>query len=162
MGVSLDCSRSRIMAAVSKPSMSGILTSSRIAAKSCSRQARRASLPDWALISSWPSPSNTASNATRFSGLSSTSRIFTVSGWGASGVIAATVATSLSVISACRFRSRLRVHLGQPHPEQGHEFFEYDRLGYVVRSSRFDTFFPVTLHRFRSQGNNRQVPKLRV
>src|SRR5258706_10076355 len=44
------------------------------------QQERSASMPEFARTSSCPSPSSAASNDTRFSGVSSTSRIFTRSG----------------------------------------------------------------------------------
>src|SRR5260370_24733529 len=79
IGVFLDRSRERIVAAVSKPSIPGSCTSSRITAKSSLSRRRRASSPELALINVSPKPARTASSATKFSGRSSTRRILTLS-----------------------------------------------------------------------------------
>ena len=67
-------SRCLISSAVSKPSMPGICTSSRITREVVAQQRRSASSPEVACTSSWPSGSRIASSASRFSGRSSTSR----------------------------------------------------------------------------------------
>ena len=75
-GIWRDRGRLRISSAVSKPSISGIRTSSRIAAKSSFRTWWSASFPEFASTNSSPKPLSAASRETRFSGVSSTSRIF--------------------------------------------------------------------------------------
>src|SRR5919198_4953786 len=76
IGVSRERSRLLIMRAVSKPSMPGMRTSSRITAKSFFSARRSASSPDWAIIRFWPSVESSSCNANRLFGSSSTSRIF--------------------------------------------------------------------------------------
>ena len=65
----------RISLAVSKPSMSGMLTSSRIAANSLFRISFSASAPERAQTSSWPRSSSTVWKTRSFSGRSSTMRM---------------------------------------------------------------------------------------
>ena len=68
--------RRLICAAVSKPSMPGMSTSSRMTANSSPSAASRAASPDRTATSSWSSDDRIASSASRFSARSSTSRIF--------------------------------------------------------------------------------------
>src|SRR5438270_4178648 len=75
IGVSRERSRLRIMRAVSKPSMPGMRTSSRITAKSFLSARRSASSPDCAIIRFWPSVDKSSCSAKRLFGSSSTSRI---------------------------------------------------------------------------------------
>jgi hypothetical protein len=66
-----DVAAARVLldvAAVSKPFMSAICTSSRMRANSRCRISRNASSPDRAITSSWPSGARIASRATRFAG----------------------------------------------------------------------------------------------
>ena len=67
----------RISSASSKPSMSGICTSSRASATSCSSSSSSASAPERASSSSTSSRRSSAESASRFSSRSSTSRHFT-------------------------------------------------------------------------------------
>jgi len=59
IGVAADFLRLRISAAVSKPFIVGMLTSSRMTAKSFFRTSFNASSPEVAVTSLWPSSSNT-------------------------------------------------------------------------------------------------------
>ncbi len=79
IGTSRVRSRPLISCAVSSPFSSGIRTSSRINATSCSSSNRSASAPEVADNSGWPSDSSTASRARRFATRSSTSRIGSIS-----------------------------------------------------------------------------------
>ncbi len=75
IGVWRDCSRRRIIRAVSKPSIPGMRTSRRITARLCLSTARNASSPDCARNRFCPSGSSNASSASRFLGSSSTIRM---------------------------------------------------------------------------------------
>src|SRR5436853_1658804 len=87
IGVSRERSRLRIRRAVSKPSMPGMRTSSRITAKSFFSARRSASSPDCAIIRFWPRPESSSCSANRLFGSSSTSRIFACGA--ASGAVSA-------------------------------------------------------------------------
>src|SRR5574341_2462482 len=76
IGVSVERSRERMRRAVSKPSMPGMRTSSRMTAKSFFSARRSASSPDCATIRFWPSVESSSCSAKRLFGSSSTSRIF--------------------------------------------------------------------------------------
>src|SRR5688572_9534722 len=75
IGVLRERLRSRIMRAVVKPSIPGMRTSMRIAAKSSSRTARSAASPDDAVTRRAPSPRSTSSMARRLPRSSSTMRM---------------------------------------------------------------------------------------
>src|SRR5947209_4356369 len=75
IGVRRERSRLRIRRAVSKPSIPGMRTSSRITAKSFFSARRSASSPDCAIIRFWPSVESSSCSAKRLFGSSSTSRI---------------------------------------------------------------------------------------
>src|SRR3989337_1707407 len=79
IGVSGDFWYWRIRRAVSSPSMSGMLTSSRITANSRARISRSASEPERAVTISCPSSSRMLSKTSSFSGRSSTIRIAALS-----------------------------------------------------------------------------------
>src|SRR4051794_7519241 len=87
IGVSRERSRLRMMRAVSKPSMPGMRTSSRITAKSFLSARRNASSPDCAIIRFWPSVESSSCNANRLFGSSSTSRIFACGAASTSGSV---------------------------------------------------------------------------
>src|SRR6185369_6441146 len=76
IGVWRERSRPRIIFAVSKPSMPGMRTSSRITAKSFLSASLSASSPDCATIRSWSSAASSSCSANRLFGSSSTMRIF--------------------------------------------------------------------------------------
>src|SRR5262245_22479035 len=71
IGVACERSRPRISLAVSKPSMPGMRTSSRITAKSCLSASLSASSPDCAASSVWPSEASSSCSANRLFGSSS-------------------------------------------------------------------------------------------
>ena len=77
----------RIRLAVSKPSMSGMLTSSRITANSRCSTSRKASVPERTKIRFWSSSSSTVRKTSSFSGRSSTTRMLARSGSGESPVL---------------------------------------------------------------------------
>src|SRR5438128_1867413 len=77
IGVCCERSRSRIKAAVSKPSMPGILTSIKITAKSLSSRQRRHSNPERARTTFCPRLASVASSASKLFGWSSTSKMLT-------------------------------------------------------------------------------------
>ena len=77
MGVISDCQRCLMRAAVSKPSIVGMQTSSRMTAKSWSVTQRRAASPESASTMGKPSGASTALIANLFAGLSSTTRMGT-------------------------------------------------------------------------------------
>src|ERR1041385_2953760 len=85
IGVSLERSRLRISFAVSKPSMPGMRTSSRITAKSFFSARRSASSPDCAIIRFWPRVESSSCSAYRLFGSSSTSRILACDAASAAG-----------------------------------------------------------------------------
>src|SRR6266516_2856576 len=131
IGVCSQRGRVRMSAAVSKPSMIGMLTSSRMTAKSPWRSARSASFPEPTFTTFWPSSARIASSATSLSGWSSTTRMSTRS-----------------------FRTDLL--LRQPEPEGGKQPLGVDRLREVVRGAGLDAFLPVALHRLGGQRDERQ------
>src|SRR3954464_475652 len=92
IGVRRERSRPRMRRAVSKPSMPGMRTSSRITAKSFLSARRSASSPDCAIIRFWPSPERSSCRAKRLFGSSSTSRILACGAASASGSTAAMAA----------------------------------------------------------------------
>ena len=77
IGVCCDRLRWRIRAAVSNPSIAGILTSIKMRAKSSLRRERRASTPERAFITFTSNVFRTSSSASRLLGWSSTRRRLT-------------------------------------------------------------------------------------
>src|SRR5689334_22771507 len=132
IGVCSERARRRIIAAVSKPSMPGMRTSSRITAKSRWRSSRSAALPELALTISVGSSRRMDSSAISFSGLSSTIRTLASSG----------IARSSPV---------------QPDPQQREQLLGVDRLRDVVGGARLDALLAVALHRLGGDGDDRQV-----
>ena len=111
----------RISAAVSKPSMSGMLTSSRITANSClqdslQRLAARARADEF-----WPRSSSTVRKTSSFSGRSSTIRMLARS-------------PSLGRSSVVEFASSA----AQPAPQHREQVHRVDRLGEVVPGAGLD------------------------
>ena len=80
MGVLAQRSRWRMKKAVSKPSMPGICTSSRITAKSSFSKHFSASSPDRAEITVWPNSASTSCSTSRLRSSSSTMRMWTGGG----------------------------------------------------------------------------------
>src|ERR1700694_3776892 len=133
-----------------------------MAAKSSSSRKRQASIPDRARTSSSPKPSSAASSETRFSGVSSTRRIFTLS-W-ISCSFCMTVAVLIRLLSGgSAFRPNSSIlhprycHVGNfvaavdPHPQHREELLEIHWLGDVVRSPRFNAFSAIPFHGFGCQ-----------
>ena len=141
-------SRDLICAAVSKPSMPGICTSSRISAMSSRSRCLSASEPEFARISSCPRPDRMASSASRFSGRSSTSRIDTPE-----------AGEGCTVTPPHRSRARMLVVGGtdQPGPHHGQQLVQVDRLGDVVTRPGHQALVPVARHRLRGEEQDRQV-----
>src|SRR5678815_1057465 len=98
IGVSLERSRERIRRAVSKPSMPGMRTSSRITAKSFFSARRSASSPDCAIIRFCSSCESSCCSAYRLFGSSSTTRIFACAASAAASTLNSTVSTALFTV----------------------------------------------------------------
>src|SRR5262245_58040187 len=79
IGVCCDFLYLRISVPVSMPSMSGMLTSSRITANSRSSTSRKASDPERTMIRFWPRSSRIVLKTSSFSGRSSTIRMLALS-----------------------------------------------------------------------------------
>ena len=135
----------RISAAVSKPSMSGMLTSSRITANSRFRISRSAAAPDCTGTRFWPSSSSTVWNTSSFSGRSSTIRMLAFS--------------SRARLQRRRRRSRRRscALLAQPAPQHDQQVRRFNRLGQVVPGAGLDAFLAVALHGLGRHRDQRQV-----
>src|SRR5579872_5906143 len=138
MGVWRERGRLRISSAVSKPSISGIRTSRRMTAKSSLRRWRRASLPEFANTSSSPNTPRVASRETRFSGVSSTRRIFIFSSEAISGAGCKLWAvTEFPFLSGNSETGRRQfVAANQPDAQHGEELVEVNRLGDVIGGAR--------------------------
>src|SRR6185295_14325429 len=126
----------RMSSAVSMPSMSGMLTSSRITANSRSSSSRSASAPEAAITRFWPSSSSTTWKARRLSGRSSTTRMLTFS----------SIGFFLPV---------------QPPPQHGEQVDRIHRFREVVPGARADALLAVALHRLGGHRDDRQVLLLR-
>src|SRR5262249_10137520 len=107
-----------------------------------------------------PSPERAASNETRFSGVSSTSRIFVRCS--ATGSDSCWMLKAGAVITSPRGQRVSQFPFpGDPNPENGKELFEIDWFGDVVRSSRLNTLGAIPLHRLGRNRNDRQRSELR-
>src|SRR3954464_14561584 len=152
MGVCEVFRRERMSSAVSRPSMPGMLTSSRITAHSLSSSQRSASSPEEAVTMFWSSSSRIVRNTTRLSSRSSTMRMLDRSSGGGAAdggtppSARGTGAFIVSVISAV-----------QPCLEDRQELLAIDGLGQVVPRARLDAAFAVALHRLRRDRHDRQV-----
>src|ERR1044071_4740267 len=122
----------RISFAVSRPSMSGMLTSSRITANSRCRISFSASDPERTITRFWSSSSRIVRKTRSFSGRSSTIRMFV-------------------------FSSILPV---QPSSQHRQEMLAVHRLGQVVPCAGGDAFLPVALHGLGRVGDDRQLAAL--
>ena len=141
IGVCAERLRLRISAAVSKPSMPGMLTSSRITAKSRSSTCLSASSPEPTATTFWPSSSRTVRKTRSLSARSSTTRI-------AAGASAAR--------SGSPAVSRI-AHGLQPGPQGREQLLRVDRLRQVVPRARLEAALAVALHRLRGHRDDRQV-----
>src|SRR5438874_3089684 len=135
----------RIKVAASKPSISGMRTSSRMSAKADFRIERSASRPEEAVTTVRSGPESSDSRALRLCGSSSTTRML------------AEAESVREVIGR-----RLSGLLVQPHPQQRRQLLDVHRLRDVVRRTRLEAFLAIALHRLRGQGDDRQGPELRV
>src|ERR1700688_1899457 len=145
IGVRSELLRWRTSAAVSKPSMIGILTSSRMTAHSCSSSRRNASRPEAAVTTFCPGSDRMASNDSRFSALSSTTRMLTRS------------PRVILLALGPRWR-RLRAVLPvQPAPQHRKHVLGVHRLGQVVPGPGFQRLLAVALHRLGGDRDDRQV-----
>src|SRR5579863_10647247 len=154
IGMSRVLARRLMCAAVSKPSMPGITTSSRITANSPVSSAFSAASPDLTGTRTWFSEDRIASSAVRFSARSSTSRI---------------LGFAVKVTSSLRPGSRLArlTRRGlpgsgalQPAPHDAQQMPGVHRLGDVVGGAGGDGLLPVPLHRLRGHRDDRQVREL--
>src|SRR5437870_1974394 len=128
--------RWRMRLAVSKPSIPGMFTSSRMTANSWFRTWRSASRPEYARTMVCPRSSSTASSASSFSGRSSTRRMETL--------------PSVSGIP-------LPI---QPNPQHRQELLRVDWLADVIARPRLDALFPVALHGLGGEGDDRELAEL--
>src|SRR4051812_30307883 len=152
IGVCSLCLRWRMSAAVSKPSITGMLTSSRMTANSSRSSRRRASLPDEAVTMFCPSSTRIDSSARIFSGRSSTTRMLTLSS-SAGEPSERGLRGAASVISAPSLAAR---RLEEPDAQQRQQLLGVDRLGDVVRGAGVDALLAVALHRLGGQRDDRQ------
>src|SRR5713101_2821363 len=170
IGVCSELFLCRMSAAVSNPSMPGMLTSSRTTAKSRWSRWRRASRPEVAVTTVSPSSPSSAESASSFSGLSSTTRMLTRS----SG-FTFLLSSSESRIAEYRpfgaaipgerrthdpftHESALESLPVQPCAQDGQHLIDVHRLGEVVPGARLERLLPVPLHRLGRHGDDRQVP----
>src|ERR1700675_3112952 len=112
-------------------------------------------MPELARTSSWPSPSSAASSEMRFSGVSSTSKIFTRSGEGCS------VGGSMPGLTPLYGRrGDLRQFVAPAHPHSKHreKIIQVDRFGDVVGSASLDAFRAVAFHGLGRQSDDRKRP----
>src|SRR5581483_6639560 len=144
--------------------MSGILTSSRMAAKSSSSKCRRASIPERASTSSWPRPSSAASSETRLSGVSSTSRILTRScGSDRDGCILVShgpadrpASKPSFMLDRVRRRSVPFMSAADPNTEYREQLFQIHGFRNVVGGAGFDALGAIALHGLGRQSDDRQ------
>src|SRR5436190_14659117 len=121
----------RMSFAVSRPSMSGMLTSSRITANSRFSTSFSASPPERTVTRFCPSSSRMLEKTSSFSGRSSTTRMFAFSWFIALAV--------------------------QPPSQHGQHMHAVDRLGQIVPGAGGNAFLTVALHGFRRDRDDRQV-----
>src|SRR5687768_16820218 len=140
IGVWAERFRLRIRAAVSKPSMSGMFTSSRMTAKSCLSTCLSASAPELAMTISCPSSSTITRYTRCFSDRSSTIRILVVSPWAMPLILSS--------------KDRLLV---QPGPQNRQHLLGVYRLGQVIPRAGFDALLAVSFHGLGRHRHNRQV-----
>src|SRR5262245_44509859 len=135
MGVSRERLSFRIRTAVSKPSISGMRTSSRMIAKSLVRICLRASLPALTATTLRSAPLSSSCIASKLRGSSSTTSTFAFGtlDMGGSG--------------------------GESYPQQRQQLLDVHGLGNVVGSSRLDALLPISLHRLGGHRDDRQVPE---
>src|SRR5919106_817245 len=133
----------RMRRAVSSPSMSGMLTSSRITANSRARTSRSASDPERTMIRFCPSSSRMVLKTSSFSWRSSTTRMLHFS----------------SCISGAAFALKgpppFRLSM-QPASQHREQMQAIDGLGQVVPGARLDALLAVALHRLRRHRDDRQ------
>src|SRR5882762_5098435 len=130
---------SRIMAASSNPSRSGMHTSIRINATSFLRSTSNAWRADMALRRFSPISARIASWLNSLAWLSSTSRIFTFS-------VAAFIGATRSAM--------------QPHAQGGQQLFDIHGFREVIRCPGLEAFLAVALHGLRRQRQNGQAAEV--
>src|SRR5882724_1828582 len=172
IGVCADFLYWRISFAVSRPSMSGMLTSSRITANSRASTSRSASEPERTVTRFWPRSSRMLEKTSSFSGRSSTTRMLALSSLIAVAPLTRgesaqrtggvgfpktgnpplpPVATSLSG-GQNRAPSPM-----QPSTKDRQHMHAVDRLGQVVPGAGRNALLAVALHRLRGHRDDRQV-----
>src|SRR3954466_10365439 len=137
IGVCADFLYCRIRRPVSRPSMSGMLTSSRITANSRFSTSRSASEPERTITRFSPSSSRMLLKTSSFSERSSTTSMFAFS----------------SVIA----RARGAPSPVQPSSEHRQHVQPVHRLREVIPGARLDALLAVALHGFRRDRDDRQV-----
>src|SRR5438477_805526 len=160
MGVCADFLYWRISFAVSRPSMSGMLTSSRITANSRCSTSRSASEPERTMTRFCPSSSRMLLKTSSFSGRSSTTRMLAFSSLTKSGTD--------HVFGECSGNQGRRKTWSvpafpsgsspvQPAAQHGEQMQAVHRLRQVVPGARGDALLAVALHRLRGHRDDRQV-----
>src|SRR5712692_4581292 len=144
MGMCRSLDRWRMIVAVSNPSMSGMLTSSRSTAKSRSSSCRSASAPEETQTTFSPRSASSASIALSCAGRSSTTRMLTGAGGPGFGWL---MPRSLPEEPGAEFRDQL---------------FGIDRFREIVRRAGVDALLAVALHGLRGDRDDRQVAEPRV
>src|SRR5262249_34257345 len=137
IGVWADFLYCRMSFAVSRPSMSGMLTSSRITANSRASTSRSASDPERTITRFSPRSSRIVWKTSSFSGRSSTTRMLAFSSF-------------IALASAV-----------QPSAQDGQEMQPIDRLRQVVPGAGVDAFLAIALHRLRRHRDDRQIDAAR-
>src|SRR3954452_17837244 len=130
---------SRIIAASSKPSSSGMQTSTRITAISVLSSTSRASRPDEAITRFWPRSFRVTSYASSLAGWSSTRRMLTFS-W--------SIRASNSAV--------------QPHADCKQQLIGVDGFGEVVGRAGLEAFLAVAFHGLGRQRNDRKTGEGRI
>src|SRR5262245_3517738 len=151
IGVWADLLYWRISAAVSNPSMSGMLTSSRMTANSRRRSSANAAEPERTMTRFCPRSSSIDWNTSSFSGRSSTMRIFALSPRSAGFTVSA---IGIPPVRSSFFGARLSI---QPAAQHGEQMHAVDGLGQIVPRACLYASHPVALHRLRGNRNDRQI-----
>src|SRR5262245_9028224 len=154
--------RCRIRAAVSNPSISGMLTSRRMTATSWSRRKRSASRPDSTATTFSPSSVSTDSTANRCAAVSSTMRMLTRSpDAGGSGARSLPPRSSVGLIGLPR-SAPTPPSTDQPRPQHRDELLGIDRLGEIVPGAGLAALLSIALHGLGGDRDDRHVTEPRI
>src|SRR5882724_269429 len=159
IGVWANLLRPRISAAVSKPSISGIFTSSRITANSISSMSLSASLPDLATTTFSFNSSRMVCRTSTLSWWSSTTRIFALP------VLPEAASSCLATLCMpwSFFPSRVlswadpEELMQQPGPHHGQHLVDIDGLRQIIPCARLYAAFAIALHGLGGHRDDRQI-----